>query len=203
MIELLIEQAVYAHWYIFGLFMLAGLNIPISEDVLIIGAGVLASTIVPDNLYYLVIFSYLGAYLSDIENYWLARYLGTKLLKINFFSKLINPKRIDTMQKYFNKYGALTFLLGRFIPFGVRNGLNMSAGLSKMRFIKFVIFDGIAAILTTAFLFSLGYIFGKNYKVLLQYVSEYKIYIFVIAILIIVIIYLIIKFKNKQKTSVI
>ncbi len=33
------SHAYLAHWVIFGLFMLAGLNFPISEDLLIIAGG--------------------------------------------------------------------------------------------------------------------------------------------------------------------
>ena len=41
------ENAHYAHWAVFTLLMLAGLNFPISEDLIVTVSGVLASTLVP------------------------------------------------------------------------------------------------------------------------------------------------------------
>ena len=38
-INLIIEHASHAHWIVFSLLMLAGLNIPISEDLMIITTG--------------------------------------------------------------------------------------------------------------------------------------------------------------------
>ena len=48
-IQFIFENAQYAHWIIFGALMLAGLNIPISEDLMIIFSAVLAATVVPEN----------------------------------------------------------------------------------------------------------------------------------------------------------
>ena len=49
MIDFLISQAAYAHFYIFGLFMLAGFCVPVSEDVMFIAAAVISVTLVPEN----------------------------------------------------------------------------------------------------------------------------------------------------------
>ena len=44
------------------------------------------------------------------------------------------------MMGFYKKYGALTLVIGRFIPFGVRNAIFLTSGISKMPFAKFFIF---------------------------------------------------------------
>ena len=48
-IDFIFQNAAHAHWIIFASFILAGLNIPISEDILIIISATLASKVVPQN----------------------------------------------------------------------------------------------------------------------------------------------------------
>lgn len=168
----------YAHLMVFGLLMLAGLNIPISEDFMLIFSGMLASTVVPEQASQLFIWAFLGAYLSDWECYWVGRWLGRKLFQVPWLAKRVPRKRIHQVSWFYRHYGVWTLLLGRFIPFGVRNCLFMSAGIGKMHFGQFIAVDGIACFLSTFTLFTLAYQFGKNYLILYQLVSAFNVILF-------------------------
>ena len=98
----------------------------------------------------------------------------------------------------FEKYGVKTLLIGRFIPFGVRNVLFITSGLIKMRLLKFMVVDLIALSVTSTILFSLGYSFGHNYKVIIPYLDRYKYIIFFLALAIASIISLL--FNSKLPT---
>ncbi len=172
------EHAQYAHWIVFGALMLAGLNIPISEDLMIIFSAVLAATVIPENTYKLFIAVFLGCYLSDWVCYWIGRHFGPKLWNIRWFAKTFDQKKIDQVHQYYAKYGFLTLLIGRFIPFGVRNGLFLTAGLGKMPFGKFILSDGIACVLSNTVLFTLAYTVGKNYQALLTTLKTLNIFLF-------------------------
>ncbi|SCA58605.1 Inner membrane protein BB_0250 [Chlamydiales bacterium SCGC AB-751-O23] len=191
------QYAEYSHYLIFFALMLAGLNVPISEDLLIITGGVLASTIIPENTEKLFIAIFLGCYLSDWESYWVGRLLGPNLWKIPWFSRMVSKKRVEKVHSFYEKYGFLTLLIGRFIPFGVRNCLFLSAGLSKMNFLKFIISDGIACIISNIALFSLAYSFGKNYDKLLAYLREVNIGVFSAFLLMIISYTIWCFFRNK------
>lgn len=167
-ISFLFAHAQYAHWIIFGALMLAGINVPISEDLMIILSAVLAATVVPENTVWLFACVFLGCYLSDWVCYWIGRKLGPKLWKIGWFAKTFDAKKLDTIHNYYQKYGFWTLLIGRFIPFGVRNLLFLSAGMGKMHFGKFILSDGIACILSNTALFTLAFYVGKNYEALLH-----------------------------------
>jgi membrane-associated protein len=83
------------------------------------------------------------------------------------------------MRSFHEKHGLWTLIVGRFIPFGVRNCLFMSAGMSKMSFGKFAYRDFIACSLWCCCCFSLFYLLGKNYQVLSHYIKTFNLFIFV------------------------
>ena len=110
----------------------------------------------------------MGAYFSDLISYAMGRYLGPVMLKIKFFANALPEEKINTVQKYFNKYGILTLIIGRFIPFGVRNPMFMTAGLSKMNAAKFAIGDFIASTLTVGIYFYLYFTYGEVMVLILK-----------------------------------
>lgn len=172
----------YAHWVIFFLLILAGLNFPISEDLLIIVAGVLSSTLVPENTWKLFTAIFLGAYLSDWLVYWIGRLMGPKLLKIPWFSRFFPKKRLKQIKSHYQRYGVSTLFVGRFIPFGVRNCLFFAAGIGKMHFGKFLVTDALACLLSNSVLFVLSFYCGKNSTHLLKYVHFAFFFAFLVAL---------------------
>lgn len=163
-----------AHLIIFFLLLLAGFNVPISEDICLLVAGTIASTCIPDKTLRMYIWVYLGCWLSASEAYWVGRLLGPKLYDIRWFNRILTPQRISRLHHYYEKFGVFTFIIGRFIPGGARNALFMTAGLGKMPYLKFLLRDGFACIISSAVLFYLGYSFGQNYPVLLHYLRTYN-----------------------------
>lgn len=198
LIQFIFENAQHAHWIVFGALMLAGLNIPVSEDLMIISSAVLAATVVPENTYKLFGAVFLGCYISDWVCYWIGRQFGPKLWNIGWFAKTFDQKKITQIHKYYAKYGFLTLIVGRFIPFGVRNGLFLTAGLGKMPFSKFLLSDGIACAFSNTTLFSLAYMAGKNYETLLSSLKTLNIFLFT-AFVVAVIGF--IWYKRKKKTA--
>lgn len=181
--DLLLQNAQYAHWLIFSLLILAGFNVPISEDFMLIVSGMLASTVVPENTTKLFVGVFLGCYLSDWIAYYLGRSLGPRLWQLPWFARAIPKKMFCRLKVFYAKYGFFTLLIGRFIPFGVRNCLFMTAGMTRMSFLRFIISDGIACLISNTCLFSLAYTFGKQYSILLEYVRIYNVLIFAIFLL--------------------
>ena len=180
LLQFILEHAQYAHWIVFGALMLAGFNVPISEDLMIILSAVLAATVVPENTALLFLGVFLGCYLSDWVCYWIGRRLGPKLWNFSWFARTFDRKRLDQIHCYYEKYGFWTLVIGRFIPFGVRNCLFLTAGLGKMSFPKFILSDGIACIISNATLFTIAYYAGKNYTPLIQFLKTFNLFIFAV-----------------------
>lgn len=186
LIQLITDHAAYAHWIVFGALMLAGINVPISEDLMIIISALLAATIVPENTEKLFIAVFLGCYISDWASYWIGRSFGRKLWDIKWFAKTVDAKRLEQIQNYYKKYGFWTLLVGRFIPFGVRNCLFLTAGMGKMSFPKFLLSDGIACIISNTVLFSIAYSLGKNYQSLISGIKFFNIFIFALFVVLVI-----------------
>jgi len=191
---IIVGLAPFTHYISFGLIILAGFNIPISEDVVFIISASIAATTVPQNAPYIFAGCFLGAYLSDIVAYAIGRYGINKIVfsKIMIRSKIVDREKIEDKIKiirgYFDRYGGKTLFFARFVPFGVRNITFMTCGLIKMKIAKFLIIDLCAATCTSIILFYLGYTFGNNYEMILPYVSRYKFIIFGIFISIVILI---------------
>ncbi|MGR9107965.1 MAG: DedA family protein [Gammaproteobacteria bacterium] len=179
-LNLFIESHVqYAHLIIFGALLLAGLNIPVSEDAMLFISAVLASSH-HEYLPHLFIGVYMGAYISDLMCYALGRFLGPKLFEIRFFANMAPPERIEKIHAFYEKYGIVTLIIGRFIPFGVRNGLFLTAGLGRMTFVKFALSDLTACTISTVTFFNLYYHYGST---VIQYVREGNLIVFSLAAL--------------------
>jgi len=201
LISWITECAPHAHWLIFGCIILTGFNIPMSIDVLIIAAATLASQVAPDKIYHLFFAILAGCYLAAMIAYWTGRIFGPKLAKIKFLSKLLSPERIDKVDRFYKKYGVWTLIVGRFIPFGVRNAIFMTAGMSRMSFNRFLLIDALGCTLWCTKTFFLFYFLGHYYETILHVIKTSFLYILPILGLGILGYFLYRKRKSTQKND--
>ena len=172
------EHASHSHWFIFGGALLAGLNVPISIDLLMIISATLAATVAPHMVVHLFLAIFLGCLFSAWISYWVGRLLGPKLVTWPLFSKIFSPKVLKKVKDFNKKRGHFALILGRFIPFGVRNCLYMSNGMSRVPFYKFALWEGLACSLWSIGTFSLYYALGKNIDRLYSQVKFVNLLIF-------------------------
>jgi membrane protein DedA with SNARE-associated domain len=163
LIQFITDHASHGHWVIFIALLLAGCNIPISIDVVMILSAVLASSFAQENAPWLFGSVLFGCIFSAWISYFIGRFAGDKLSSTPLFSKLLHPSKLEKMQNFYAKYGIWTFIIGRFIPFGVRNCIFMTSGMSKMPFKTFAIRDAIGCTLWVSSCFTLFYFVGQNF----------------------------------------
>jgi membrane-associated protein len=150
-----------APYIIPSLMLLAGFNIPVPEDGMLFLAGVLAAQH-PELTGQLFAGVFVGAYGADMICFGLARVLGPKLYQFKWFAKMVSKKKVAKISTFYDRFGFITLIVGRFIPFGVRNALFMTAGFSGMNTVKFAVADFVAAMVTCACYFWLYYTFGES-----------------------------------------
>jgi membrane protein DedA with SNARE-associated domain len=156
----------YIHYYPLAAFvclLLAGCNIPISEDLIII-TGALLSEEKPFLLVPNLIAIYIGVIASDFIIYWIGTRVRKGTSKNGFFSGLVPEKAMEKMHNKLDKYGIFTFIVCRFIPFGVRNTLFFTSGFFNLRPRVFALYDIIAAMISVNTLFFLAYFLGDDVK---------------------------------------
>jgi membrane-associated protein len=74
-------------------------------------------------------------------------------------SRLFNPEHLDRAQHFYERYGAKTIVLARFVPI-VRTFAPIVAGAGSMTYRTFVVFNVLGGLLWTGSVTLLGYFFG-------------------------------------------
>ncbi len=145
----------------FFILLLAGVNVPVSEDaIIILSAGISFadhSLIIPN-----WIALYCGIFISDIMCYWFGRLVSKGMFQFKKIRKKLTPRRRKLVAKTIDDYGFRTFLVVRFIPFGVRNTLWLCSGFVKLPFKNFAFYDSLAALISCSTLYYLVLFLGAK-----------------------------------------
>ncbi|OUX09928.1 MAG: DedA family protein [Gammaproteobacteria bacterium TMED242] len=94
-------------------------------------------------LFYIVPVAVLGAHLGDMTGFLFGKTIGPQLLSTKVMVK--REKLISRAQKFLDKTGSYTVILGRFIP-AVRPIVPFLLGVSDLKLVRFYIADLIACI---------------------------------------------------------
>jgi membrane-associated protein len=128
-------------------------------DSLLFTAGTMAASIelFKLKLWILYLVCFFAVVIGDNCNYWIGHFIGDKILRSK--RKLINKEYVIKTKKYFSKYGSATLIIGRFMPI-IRTFTPFMAGVGKMKYLKFFIYDFIGAFLWVSLFLLGGYFFG-------------------------------------------
>jgi len=127
-------------------------------DSLLFTAGLLASQGY-FNFPLLLIFTFTAAVLGDNVGYWFGHQVGPKIFARED-SLLFKKHHLIAAQKFYEKNGAKTIVLARFVPF-IRTFAPIVAGAAQMHYSTFVIYNFLGGFLWTVGLSSLGYFLGN------------------------------------------
>ena len=125
-------------------------------DTLLFVAGTFAST-GAIKMYWLFIILSLAAILGDNLNYSIGKYFGEAILTRK---RWVKEKNLEKTRKFFEKNGAKTKILARFIPI-IRSLAPFVAGISEMKYKKFFSYNIIGGVLWVILMLTLGYFFGS------------------------------------------
>jgi membrane-associated protein len=127
-------------------------------DSLLFAAGIFAADGGGLNLGALLVLMYVAAILGNTSNYWIGRKIGGAIVKSGRI-KSLTPERIKKTQDMFDKYGFLAIVLTRFFPI-IRTFAPFLAGLGRMSFPRFTLFNVCGGVLWVSIFVLLGYFFG-------------------------------------------
>lgn len=126
-------------------------------DSLLFAAGAFAA-LNSLNIFVLLLVLTLAAILGDTANYWIGHFFGKKIVAHPRIP--IDEEHIKETQKFFNKYGGKTIIIGRFMPF-VRTFAPFVAGIGSMSYGKFISYNILGGILWVGVATLAGYFFGN------------------------------------------
>ena len=100
-----------------------------------------------------------AAILGNQSNYTIGRYFGPKVFQWED-SRFFNKRAFDQAHAFYEKYGGVTLIAARFMPF-VRTFAPFVAGVAQMTRRKFSLFDVSGAVLWVGGVTLAGYLFGN------------------------------------------
>ncbi|EHR73317.1 putative membrane-associated protein [Burkholderiales bacterium JOSHI_001] len=127
-------------------------------DSLLFVAGALAGT---GAMSYplLVLLLIVAAVAGNQTNYTIGRHIGPKVFQWED-SKFFNKKAFEQAHAFYEKYGGITIVLARFMPF-LRTFAPFVAGVAQMTRRKFSFYDVTGGTLWVGSLVTVGYLFGN------------------------------------------
>jgi membrane-associated protein len=143
--------------------LLVGFFLP--GDSLLFTAGFLASgpSSVDEALHlplgFLLIGTFLAAVAGDQVGYLLGRRAGPAIFR-RPNSRFFKQENVEKAHAFFDKYGAKTIVLARFVPI-VRTFAPVVAGVSRMNYRTFVTFNVVGGLLWAIGVTLLGYFLGQ------------------------------------------
>lgn len=160
-------------WLYFILFMIIFLEtgfviIPfLPGDSLLFAAGALCALPgSPMRIEILMGLLFIAAVLGDFVNYHVGRFLGPKIFSQDK-SIFFNKSHLVKTQEFYEKYGGKTIIIARFVPI-VRTFAPFVAGIGKMNYSHFFIYNIIGAAAWVVSFLLLGEFFGN-----LPFVKKY------------------------------
>jgi membrane-associated protein len=111
------------------------------------------------NLPLVMVLLVVAAILGDQANYTIGRYFGPKVFQWED-SRFFNRKAFDRAHQFYERYGGVTVILARFMPF-IRTFAPFVAGVAHMTRSKFSLYNVLGALLWVVGLTWAGYLFGN------------------------------------------
>ena len=99
-----------------------------------------------------------AAILGDQCNYLIGRRVGVRVFSWN--NRWFNRRAFDQAHAFYQRYGAITLVLARFMPF-VRTFAPFVAGVADMERTRFTLFNVVGALIWVVGLCGAGYLFGN------------------------------------------
>jgi membrane-associated protein len=100
-----------------------------------------------------------AAILGDQVNYSVGRYFGPRVWQWEH-SRFFNKRAFEQAHAFYEKYGGITIVLARFMPF-IRTFAPFVAGVAEMSRAKFSFYNVIGALIWVVGLTLAGYWFGN------------------------------------------
>ncbi len=181
---------------VFGVLVLCGFGLPLPEDIILVTGGLLAwraspleeatlATMVRDpGLLAMVGFGLGGILVGDSIIFFAGRKLGHRVAEFGPLRRIITPQKLTDAETLLRRRGNVVVVIARFLP-GLRAPTYFTVGHAKLPYWEFLLFDGVAALVSAPLWVCLGFYFGSNIAEALVTASRFGNYILV-AVLVVV-----------------
>jgi membrane protein DedA with SNARE-associated domain len=117
-----------------------------------------------------------ACFLGGLGGFWLGRRLAlSRLERIHWLH--LTPQKFERMKSIFKRHGDKAVFIARFIPLFPSLISNVLAGMTKMRWRVFLFYHLTGSAAYTGGFILLGYLFGKQWKILETWLGPTGIYL--------------------------
>lgn len=160
-----------AYLTVFGVLVACGLGVPMPEDISLILGGYLAHRGAA-SLPIMMLVGFGGILVGDSAIFYAGRRMGNRVQQgRGFFARIVTPEKRARVEGLFATHGQKIVMIARFLP-GVRAVTYFTAGSSGMSYLRFIAFDGLAALASAPLFVYLGYKFGGELDLLKEKIRQ-------------------------------
>ena len=180
------------------LVMLEDFGIPVPGETVLTAAAFFAGVEGHLNIFLVGIVAFFGAVIGDNIGFAIGHYGGHPLIERFGKYVFLTPPRVAKAEAFFNRNGGKVVIVARFIE-GLRQVNGLIAGLSEMKWPKFLVFNAIGAALWVGLWTTVGYLGGSHIQTFLRY----QLYVTITAVVGVIayVMYRAIKHRREQKLS--
>ena len=171
----------YGYWAVALALLCENAGIPVPGETTLLLASFLAYSEHRLHLGWIIVVATCAATLGDNIGYAIGHYGGRPLLDRyqRFFR--IQPATMQRGENLFEHYGAAAVFFARFI-FGLRVFAGPLAGVLRMRWRAFALFNFLGAALWVTCIASAGYLFGQHWRPLARALQRFNIAVLIVAV---------------------
>lgn len=156
---------------VFAALLLCGAGIPLPEDITLVAGGVIAG-LGYANVHAMAAVALVGVLAGDAAIFLLGHRYGARIMRWPPVAWLLTPARYAKVQEKFARYGNRLLFLARFLP-GMRTAVYLSAGAThRVSFLRFLLLDGLAALISVPVWVYLGYAGANNREWLAMWIGR-------------------------------
>ncbi|MCA8951592.1 MAG: VTT domain-containing protein [Planctomycetes bacterium] len=145
----------YPYLGVAAVFLLCGMGLPVPEELVLLAAGYVCAKF-EVNLGIMMVWCGGAIVVGDVLPYVLGRVFGTRLLRLRWMRFLVTKRRLAVFDLWFRRRGDLVILIARFIA-GLRVVAFFTAGVMKMPWRRFLLYDGMGILVVVPLLTWLGH----------------------------------------------
>ena len=155
----------YGYWAVALALLCENAGIPVPGETTLLLASFLAYSEHRLHIGWIIVVGTCAATLGDNLGYALGYYGGRPLFERYQHISRVSKSTLERGEKLFARYGSFTVFFARFI-FGLRIFAGPLAGVLRMRWKSFLIFNFMGAALWVTLIATIGYFFGKHWDAL-------------------------------------
>ena len=186
----------YGYWAVGAALLLENAGIPAPGETILLLASFLAYSQHELQLQWIIVVATVAATLGDNLGFALGYYGGRKLLERYQSFLRIQKETLAKGERLFARYGAVTVFFARFV-FGMRIIAGPMAGVLRMPWRKFLVFNFLGALVWVTVISGAGYLFGRHWEHLEQNVKRFDLVAAVCLVLILALLW----WRNRRASG--